>query len=143
GTLLGSATLSSTATSGDHCSDASYTTSSLSAGDHVILAIQHASVPADYQGGYPAGLPLSYSANTYTQFIVDTANDSSPPDTSITSATDGNSAAVGGGRTTSSASISFAFNGTDDITASNNLTFLCSLDHAAFTPCTSPQAYAS
>ena len=64
--------------------------------------------------------------------------DTSPPETIITSAVDGNGVAVGNAGSTSSSSITFAFTGTDNIGVAG---FECSLDAAAFSPCGSPTSF--
>ena len=61
--------------------------------------------------------------------------DAFAPDTSITSGIEHN------GRT-SSTTARFGFSGADDVTPPAALTFECSVDNAAFTPCTSEQEFA-
>src|SRR5207244_8188316 len=43
----------------------------------------------------------------------------------------------------SSASASFSFTGTDNVTPSGSLTFECKLDAGSFAACTSPKSYSS
>jgi hypothetical protein len=62
------------------------------------------------------------------------ASDTTPPETTITA----NPSSL-----TNSASASLGFSGTDGVTSAANLTFECSLDGAAFSTCTSPQAYSN
>src|SRR3954454_2418782 len=82
--------------------------------------------------------PVSYSPTyfllNFATFTVNVAvpTDTVPPDTAL--ATHPNSLS-------NSASASFSFTGTDNVTPAANLTFTCSLDAAAFVPCTSPAAY--
>jgi parallel beta-helix repeat protein len=64
--------------------------------------------------------------------------DATPPDTTITSAVDGNNNAVANGGSTSSTSITFNFTGTDNISLTG---FECSLDGAPFALCTSPKTF--
>lgn len=59
--------------------------------------------------------------------------DTTAPDTLIT----GQPAA-----TTTASAATFTFSGSDDVTLAADLLFQCSLDGAAFGPCTSPQSYA-
>ena len=63
--------------------------------------------------------------------------DQTAPTVTITTATDGNGAAVAPGGTTTSNAITFAFSSPDADTAS----FACSTDGAAFIACTSPITY--
>ncbi|GAB4216022.1 MAG: hypothetical protein OHK0022_56640 [Roseiflexaceae bacterium] len=69
---------------------------------------------------------------SYTWTIDPVTVDPADPTTTITS----QPAAV-----TTSATATFSFTGSDDATPVGSLTFECSLDGAAFTPCTSPQTY--
>ena len=64
-----------------------------------------------------------------------------PPDTSISTATDGNATAVTANGSTVSNAITFGFTGTDNIGVAS---FRCSLDTAPFAPCATAgsQAYA-
>jgi glycosidase len=58
--------------------------------------------------------------------------DEAPPNTSITSQP---------ANPSTSASATFVFTGSDDLTPPGELTFECKLDSAAFAPCSSPQNY--
>ena len=62
--------------------------------------------------------------------------DTTPPDTTITSALDGDGDVVTDGGSTDSSSITFTFEGTDNVGVAG---FECSLDGAAFASCTSPE----
>jgi YVTN family beta-propeller protein len=73
-----------------------------------------------------------------TVSVISTASaqqDTIPPDTVITSAIDGNNAAVLNGASTFSTSIKIAFTGTDNVAIAG---FECSLDSSLFSRCTSP-----
>jgi hypothetical protein len=71
-----------------------------------------------------------------TVSVISTASpvDSIPPDTAITSAVDGNGAAVQNGGTTVSRSIQIAFTSTDNIAVAG---FQCSIDDLAAFACNS------
>src|SRR5439155_904852 len=64
--------------------------------------------------------------------------DTAPPDTSITSATDSSGAAVPDQAITLSTSLTLTFTGSDDRGVAR---FECLLDGAGFIACTSPQTY--
>lgn len=66
--------------------------------------------------------------------------DSTPPDTNINSALDGNGAAPASGGSTLSNSITLNFGGTDAVGV---MGFQCSLDGAAYGPCTSPVGHSA
>lgn len=66
-----------------------------------------------------------------------TFNDT-PPNTTITSAKDGNGTAVGNGGSTASPSMVFTFTGTD---ATGVVGYQCRRDGAAYATCTSPVSY--
>src|SRR5437867_3475607 len=66
--------------------------------------------------------------------------DTTPPATSINSATDGNKSAVTNAGTTKSTSMTFAFSGTDTGGVDH---FECSIDNSNFTICTSPIQFTS
>ncbi len=66
------------------------------------------------------------------------APDATPPDTTITSAIDGNGDPITDGGDTVSTSIMFAFTGVDNVGVAS---FECSLDGAPFSACTSPANY--
>ena len=85
---------------------------------------------------FPAPLP---QANNYGDIIV-ASLDTTPPETSITSAADGNEDPVANGASTLSPAITFTFEGTDD-SGSGVAGFECSLDAAAFSSCTSPISF--
>ena len=68
---------------------------------------------------------------------VNTGPDTTPPDTTVTSAVDGNGAPVANGGSTPSTSITFTFTGTDNVGVTG---FECSLDDAVFSACTSPKS---
>jgi YVTN family beta-propeller protein len=71
-----------------------------------------------------------------TVSVISTLSSQTPPDTTITSAVDGNRATVQNAGTTLSTSIQFTFTatpGTKPIAG-----FECRLDNSAFSPCTSP-----
>ncbi|HMJ33998.1 MAG TPA: Ig-like domain-containing protein [Baekduia sp.] len=70
------------------------------------------------------------SAASFSWTIV--AQDTTAPDTTITSGPDGLSL---------STTASFTFTGSDNVTASDALTFACSLDGGPWLMCTSPQGY--
>ena len=67
-----------------------------------------------------------------------TVADTTPPQTTIDSATDGNSESVINGGITTSNSIEFEFSGTDNVSLPINLTFECNLNNLGFQSCTSP-----
>src|SRR5207253_1284485 len=71
-----------------------------------------------------------------TASLSGTGVDTAPPDTLIT-------AGPSQGAIVASASASFSFSGTDNLTPAGNLTFQCSLDGAAFAACTSPVSYSA
>jgi len=73
-------------------------------------------------------------SNTATASVMITVQDTTPPSTMITSHPNS---------VTNNNSASFAFSGNDLVTPSASLTFQCSLDNAAYSPCASPQTYAS
>jgi len=82
----------------------------------------------------PAGnVDPSPASSTWT---VDTV----PPQTTITSAVNGNGAAVFNGGSTLSNSITFTFGGTDNVGV---VGFKCSRDGALYTPCSNPLGYAA
>ena len=66
--------------------------------------------------------------------------DSEPPDTSISSAVDGNGAPVASGKASLSNTITFTFIGTDNVAVAG---FECHLEGPGFSPCTSPLTYNS
>lgn len=73
-----------------------------------------------------------------TVSVISTASsqqDTIPPDSVITSAIDGNNAAVLNGASTFSTFIKIAFTGTDNVAMAG---FECSLDSSLFSSCTSP-----
>src|SRR5437867_3877863 len=65
-------------------------------------------------------------------------SDTTPPDTSITSVTDNNGAALPDQGFTPSTTVTVRFTGTDDRGVAR---FECQLNGAGFSPCTSPQTY--
>lgn len=73
---------------------------------------------------------------TFTITVVDTI----PPETSIDSAVDGDGIILVDGDSTTSTSITFTVSGTDIVEVAG---FECSLDGAAFSPCTSTVAYSA
>lgn len=79
--------------------------------------------------GNVGGGPFAQNVN-----VVDTT----PPDTTITTAVDGNGDIVANGGSTLSDAITFTFTGTDFVGVSG---FECSLDGEAFSACTSPMTY--
>jgi hypothetical protein len=96
--------------------------------------------------------PLAIGRHTFEVRAVDTSNNrdatpalyawvvDSPPDTTITSATDKTGASVPNGGTIRSNAITFTFTGTDN---SGVAGFECSLDGATFAACSSPTTYTS
>jgi len=70
--------------------------------------------------------------------VTFSAVDLTPPVTTINSAVDGNGAAIASGGATLSASIAFAFTGTDAVGV---VGFQCSLDAAPYVTCSSPATY--
>lgn len=75
------------------------------------------------------------TANDTVSIIV---RDTTPPDTLLSVATDGNGSAVNGGGSTLSTSVTFTFSGSDAVGVAG---FQCSLDGSAYAPCSSPRAY--
>jgi Bacterial Ig-like domain (group 3) len=119
GAIIGS---SSTLTgSGPTTRQATFTTSSLSAGTHSIRAC--------FRGGGPGTTPGASTSAALSQVVN---ADGTPPDTSITANPPANS---------NSSSASFSFTGTDNVTPAASLTFECKLDGGSFAACTSPQNY--
>lgn len=90
-------------------------------------------------GTHTVTLMVSDGLATASDTVYITVQDTTPPDTTITSATDGNGAPVTNGGSTVSTSMAFGFTGTDAVGVAS---FQCSLDGAAFTSCTSPQSFA-
>ena len=78
---------------------------------------------------------ISPSTSSFTWTV-----DTTPPATSINSATDGNKSAVTNGGTTKSTSMTFIFSGTDTGGVDH---FECSMDNSNFTVCTSPIQFTS
>ena len=74
---------------------------------------------------------ISPSPSSFTWTV-----DTTPPATSINSATDGNKSAVTNGNNTKSTSMTFMFSGNDTGVGISN--FECSIDNSNFTTCTSP-----
>ncbi len=70
--------------------------------------------------------------------VVTPPSDTTPPDTAITSAVDGRNKPITNGAKTSSTSIQVTFTGSDNVAVSG---FVCSLDGAAFSACSSPISY--
>ncbi|PWU81326.1 MAG: hypothetical protein DLM72_07590 [Candidatus Nitrosopolaris wilkensis] len=73
-----------------------------------------------------------------TVSVISTTASPQAPDTRITSALDGNGAAVQNGGTTLSTSIQFTFTGTSSVGVGG---FECSLDGGTFSHCTSPTGF--
>jgi len=69
---------------------------------------------------------------------VTVPSDTVPPDTTITSVVDGKGKPVANGDKTASTSIKLTFTGSDNVAVSD---FQCSLDGAAFSPCSSPTSF--
>ena len=69
-----------------------------------------------------------------------TVEDTTPPETTIDTAVDGDGTPVLDGGVTASPAMTLTFSGTDD--ASGVASFECSLNGAAFAACTTPQALA-
>jgi YVTN family beta-propeller protein len=81
---------------------------------------------------------VNYADNTISVISISTAPPQ-PPQTTITSAMDGNNAPVQNGGSTSSNSITFTFTA---MQGSNPIAgFQCSLDNSPFSSCTSPAVY--
>jgi YVTN family beta-propeller protein len=105
--------------------------------NQVIATIPVGTHPRDI--AYDSANGEIYVANTdsNTVSVISTATTQLiPPDTTITSARDGNGATIQNGGTTLSTSIQFTFTatpGTNPIAG-----FECRLDNSAFSPCTSP-----
>lgn len=64
-----------------------------------------------------------------------------PPDTTITSAIDGNNNPINDGDSTLSPEITFNFEGTDNSNAPEELRFECRLDDSGFQTCSTPKKY--
>jgi len=86
-------------------------------------------------GTYTVTLTVNDGHATATDTVDITVRDTTPPDTIINSAVDGNGAAVAGGGSTLSNSITFTFGGTDAVGVTG---FQCRLDAAAYGSCSSP-----
>ena len=91
-------------------------------------------------GTHIVTLTVSDGHSTATDTIQITVQDTTPPDTIINSAADGNRAVVVSGGSTLSRSITFTFGGTDAVGVAG---FQCSRDGAAYTPCSSPMGYSA
>ena len=74
----------------------------------------------------------------FASITVNPPLDITPPDTIISSAVDGKNSLVTNNGTTTSDSITFTFNGTDNVGV---VSFECSLDNLAFSACTSSKTY--
>jgi Tol biopolymer transport system component len=72
-------------------------------------------------------------------FLASCGGANQPPDTSLASAVDGNGMTVPEVGSTVATSITFTFDGSDDVGVAG---FECRLDAAAFAPCASPVSYA-
>jgi len=90
--------------------------------------------------GKPDLAATNLFSNKVSVLLNTTVQDTTPPDTTITSAVDGRPAAVANGGSTLSSSITFTFGGTDDVAVAG---FQCSLDGAAYAPCASPVGYSA
>lgn len=88
--------------------------------------------------GKPDLAMTNNQGNSVSVLLNNTVRDTTPPETTITSAVDGNGAAVAGGGSTLSGSITITFGGTDAIGV---VGFQCRLDGAAYASCTSPAGY--
>jgi hypothetical protein len=80
---------------------------------------------------------IGVGGNETTYNFELTPPDTTAPDTTITSATDGNNVPVTNGGATSSTSITFGFAANE-----SGSTFACKLDGGSFASCTSPKSYA-
>jgi hypothetical protein len=76
--------------------------------------------------------------NTSTGSFTVTINDTTRPDTTLTSALDGNGFALSGGSQTLSPTATFGFGGSDLVGVTS---FECSIDGGAFVTCASPRSY--
>jgi len=96
------------------------------------------STPGTYTVEYTATDSAGNAAIPVTRDV--TVVDTTPPETTINSTTDGNSNSVSEGQTTSSPSIDIAFSGTDNVTLPSNLSFECNLDGTGYSACSSPHS---
>jgi hypothetical protein len=91
-------------------------------------------------GAHTATLTVNDSQAMTVDRVTIIVRDTTPPETLITSAVDGNGSAVAGGGSTLSRSLTFAFQGADAVGA---VGFQCSLGAAAFASCSSPIRYSA
>lgn len=129
-------TNSNTATFTFHASEGSTFSCQLDAGSAAACNIGTVTYPGLGAGSHTFTVTATDAAgNTDTSAASFTWTiDVTPPDTSITSG-------PAEGSTTTDTSASFDFEGTDNLTAIEDLTFECSLDGADFESCTSPASY--
>jgi hypothetical protein len=96
---------------------------------------QHGGSLATLQQEFIAALGVAVqaqAANTGQTTPEATFVDSIPPDTTITAAPDGQTPAT---------TVSFSFEGSDNLTLPTGLRFECSFDSPTYVPCTSPATY--
>ncbi|MGH6689898.1 MAG: choice-of-anchor Q domain-containing protein [Gammaproteobacteria bacterium] len=89
-------------------------------------------------GAHAATLTVNDGQATTVDRVTIIVRDTTPPETLIASAVDGNGSAVASGGSTLSRSMTFAFQGTDAVGV---VGFQCSLGAAAFASCSSPIRY--
>src|SRR5262249_60493006 len=116
--------------------------SSFSANTFAIVRSTDPQTPSIVYAGTDSGVLKSTDGGSTwnaTDSPQSSPTDTTPPDTSITSAIDGNGAALKDQATTPSTSLTLTFTGTADRGVAR---FECRLDGAPdFSPCTSPQTY--
>lgn len=91
-------------------------------------------------GAHTTTLTVSDGQATTADSVTIVVRDTTPPETLIASAIDGNGTAVASGGSTLSRSMTFAFAGTDAVGV---VGFQCSLGAAGFAPCSSPIGYSA